>query len=78
MDTISTAEETLYVARDEAERGSEAPFYVAYRGEERRDRWGYVCGNCRSVNIAMDPMGRIVCNDCPNRRKPTDWDAAHE
>ncbi len=78
MDAISTDNGTLYVARDEAERGSEAPFFVVYRTEDCRGRWGYFCGNCEGFDTAMDPMGRIVCTDCPNRRKPTEWDAAHE
>ncbi len=79
MDARSTPEgETLYVAREEAERGSEGPFYAVYRTEDGQRRWGYRCGNCGSFETAMDTMGRIVCNDCPNVRKPTEWDAAHE
>lgn len=69
---------TLYVDRDERERGSDAPFYGVYATSDRTDRWGYLCGNCESLDTAMDPMGRIVCTDCPNARKPTEWDAAHE
>ncbi len=69
---------TLYVARDEAERGSEAPFFAVFEGPGRTERWGYVCGNCESFDTAMDTMGRIVCTRCPNRRKPTEWDAVHE
>jgi hypothetical protein len=26
----------------------------------------------------MDAMGRVQCNDCGNRTKPDQWDAAHE
>ena len=78
MEQLSTGAGTLYVARDETERGSDGPFYVLYRTTDRSARWGYLCGNCESPNTAMDTMGRIVCNDCPNQRKPTEWDAAHE
>ncbi|PSP76341.1 GNAT family acetyltransferase [Halobacteriales archaeon QS_1_68_20] len=79
MDARSTPEgETLYVAREEASRGSEGPFFTVYRTEDGTRRWGYQCGNCGSFETAMDTMGRIVCNDCPNIRKPTEWDAAHE
>jgi len=70
--------DTLYVDRGEADRGSEGPFYAVYRSGDGERRWGYVCGNCGSFSNAMDTMGRIVCNDCPNLRKPTEWDAAHE
>jgi ribosomal protein S18 acetylase RimI-like enzyme len=69
--------ETLYVAYDESSRGSVGPFYVAYRDRERTDRYGPFCGNCGSVSTAMDPMERIECNDCGNRRKATRWDAAY-
>ncbi len=68
----------LYVARDEGERGSEAPFFAVFEHPDRTARWGYVCGNCGSFDTAMDTMGRIVCARCPNMRKPTEWDAAHE
>lgn len=78
MEQLSTDDGSVYIARDEAERGSDGPFYVLYRTTDRTSRWGYLCGNCGSQNTAMDTMGRIVCNDCPNQRKPTEWDAAHE
>lgn len=68
----------LYVDRSTGEIGSEAPFYIVYLDEERKRRWGYYCSNCEGLNTAMDTMGRIACNICPNRRMPTEWDAAHE
>ena len=70
--------ETVYVTRGEGERGSKAPFYVAYRSPDGRNPYGWLCGNCESFDNAMDAMGRIQCNDCGNMRKPTQWDAAHE
>ncbi|WP_245626069.1 DUF5816 domain-containing protein, partial [Haloparvum sedimenti] len=39
---------------------------------------GFYCGNCGSLDTAMDTMGRIECNECGNIRKPEEWDAAHE
>lgn len=68
----------VYVDTSDRERGSEGPFMTAYTAADGRQRWGYFCANCESMDTAMDPMGRIVCNRCPNRRKPTEWDAAHE
>lgn len=70
--------DSLYVATDEGDRGSIAPFYVAYRDPDRERRYGWRCGNCGSFDTAMDTMGRIACGECGNRRKPTEWDAAHE
>ena len=69
---------TVYVDRETAERGGKGPFYVVFAGEGRETRWGYFCGNCDSLDNAMDTMGRIQCNACGNVRKPEEWDAAHE
>lgn len=72
------SEGPLYVDRQDTERGSEGPFYTVYSTPDATERWGYVCSACESLDNAMDTMGRIVCNDCPNVRKPDEWDAAHE
>ena len=68
---------TVYVAFDEADRASQAPLYVAYLDENRGERYGWYCGACGSVDIAMDSMGRAECNNCGNTRKPTRWDASY-
>ncbi|WP_096389376.1 DUF5816 domain-containing protein [Halopenitus persicus] len=68
----------VYVDRTAGDRGSEGPFYIAYATERGEDRWGFLCGNCGSLDTAMDTMGRIECNECGNMRKPEEWDAAHE
>ncbi|WP_115863616.1 DUF5816 domain-containing protein [Halorussus litoreus] len=79
METITTTDgRTVYVSREEGDRGSKGPFFVVYSDEEFQDRFGYVCGHCERVDNAMDSMGRIECNVCGNVRKPTEWDAAHE
>lgn len=79
MDPITTEnDETLYVEKDETRIGSKGPFYVVYRTEDRAERFGYQCSNCGTFDNAMDSMGRIVCNECGNTRKPEEWDAAHE
>lgn len=70
--------ETVHVAEDEGERGDEGPFMVVYRTPDREVRYGWYCTNCESIDNAMDAMGRIECNVCGNRRKPDEWDAAHE
>jgi hypothetical protein len=68
---------TLYVAYDEAERASKAPFYATYADRDRTVREGYFCGNCESVAPGVDTMGTVECPECGNRRKPTRWDAAY-
>lgn len=70
--------ETVFVDEGETRRGSSGPFFVVYRDAERTARFGYACSNCGSLDAAMDTMGRIVCNQCGNTRKPEEWDAAHE
>lgn len=70
--------QTLYIDRSTGERGSEAPFYPVYVGQDGARRYGFACGNCGSLETAMDTMGRVRCGDCANSRKPDRWDAAHE
>ncbi|WP_435193864.1 DUF5816 domain-containing protein [Natronomonas sp. EA1] len=72
------AGKTLYVARDEGEKGQKGPFFVVYSDDDREDRWGFFCANCETFNNAMDAMGRIQCNECANMKKADEWDAAHE
>ncbi|WP_281193909.1 GNAT family N-acetyltransferase [Halorubrum sp. F4] len=69
--------ETVYVAFDEGERGSKAPFYVAYADADHESRYGYFCGNCEGTNVAIDTMDAVECLDCENRRKAARWDAAY-
>lgn len=79
MDAIPTTDgRTVYVDREEAERGSKGPFFVVYTDADAESRYGYLCGNCESVDNAMDAMGRIECNVCGNIRKPTEWDAVQK
>jgi len=70
--------QTVYVDTGDGRTGSEGPFFVAYVDEDGADPYGYLCSNCETFDNAMDPMGRIVCNECGNVRKPDEWDAAHE
>jgi ribosomal protein S18 acetylase RimI-like enzyme len=70
-------DEAVYVAFDESDRGSHAPFYVAYADAQMSHRYGYLCGNCEGTNVAIDTMDRMECRNCGNRRKPTRWDAAY-
>jgi hypothetical protein len=74
----TTAGKAIHVARSEAERGSKAPFLVAYADPEGNRQWGYVCSFCDSTETAMDTMGRIKCSRCANVKKADEWDAAHE
>lgn len=67
----------VYVDRNDAERGSVAPFYAVYLDEKETERYGLQCANCGSLDIAMDSMGRAECNECGNTRKATRWDAAY-
>jgi len=67
----------VFVALDESVRGSNGPFYSVYLDRDRSERYGYLCGNCDGFSISMDTMGRVVCKDCENRRKPTRWDASY-
>ncbi len=77
MTTLTVNDETVYVAVDDTEPGTIAPFNTVYADPNRDERWAYYCTNCDSVAAAMDAMARIECSDCGNTRKPTRWDAAY-
>lgn len=68
--------ETRYVDHTATERGSIGQFHLIYN-EKDGNHYGYWCANCGSPANAMDAMGRIECDGCGNRRKPTRWDAAY-
>jgi len=67
-----------YVDRTDWRRGEKGPFHVVYADSDRTTRWGFLCGNCDTLDTAVDTMGRVQCNDCANRTKAEEWDAAHE
>ncbi|USZ70254.1 GNAT family N-acetyltransferase [Natronosalvus halobius] len=77
LEALEDDGQTRYVSYGEPARGSKAPFYTVYANEAASDRYGWFCGNCDSLDNAMDSMGRIVCNSCDNRRKATRWDASY-
>ncbi|MGM0592474.1 MAG: GNAT family N-acetyltransferase [Halobacteriota archaeon] len=76
VESRTTADdETLFINYEESEIGSEAPFFATYTSRDLETRYGWFCSNCESFDNAMDTMGRIVCNQCGNKRKATRWDA---
>jgi ribosomal protein S18 acetylase RimI-like enzyme len=77
VEPVDTPAGQLFVNFSEGARGSNAPFYAAYRTEDLQEKYGWYCSNCESVSTAMDSMGRVECNDCGNRRKATRWDASY-
>jgi hypothetical protein len=79
METLTGGDSrSLYVDRNNGQRGSKGPFHVVYADERGETRWGFLCGNCDTTDNAVDAMGRIHCNECSNRTKAEEWDAAHE
>lgn len=66
---------TVYVSTEETERGSKGTFRVTYLTDESEVRYGFYCEHCGSFDVAMDTMGRIVCNECGNTKKAEEWDA---
>jgi len=68
---------SVFVAFDEDQSGSQAPFHPVYLDPDHESLYGWHCGNCESFDVAMDTMERIACNDCTNSRKPSRWDSAY-
>lgn len=77
MEAVECEGETVYVALDEREQGSLAPFYIVYREKAREHEVGFCCANCESLDISMSTMGVLECQSCGNTRKATRWDAAY-
>ena len=69
---------TLYRNHRDGKRGSKGPFYTVYVDDRAQTPWGFFCGNCETTDNAVDPMGRIQCNECSNVTRAEEWDAAHE
>lgn len=72
--------ETILVAYDESERGTEGPFYATYLevgDREHGERWGWYCSVCDSLDVNMSTMGEMVCDNCGNERLATRWDATY-
>lgn len=67
----------LTVNFSDGDRGGKGVFYTTYTDPDLTEKYGFYCGNCESLNNAMDTMGRIVCGDCGNQRKATRWDASY-
>jgi ribosomal protein S18 acetylase RimI-like enzyme len=67
----------VYAYLGEADRGSGGDFHPVYRTRGREDLVAWFCTACGAIDNAMDPMGRLECNECGNTRKPTRWDAAY-
>ena len=79
LETATTGDgTTVYIDTSTAERGSVGAFHPVFTDADGTEQWGYYCSGCEGFDNAMDTMGRIVCNDCENVRKPDEWDAAHE
>lgn len=58
--------------------GSHAPFYEVADGTEGTgEQYGFYCGNCGTVVVAADGLGRITCDQCGNDHRPPQWDGAY-
>ena len=57
---------TVYVARDEDESGTAAPFFVTYEDADHTEQYGYYCANCGSLDVSMGEMKQLECGDCGN------------
>jgi len=79
--TATTADgRAVFVARDERESGTEAPFFAVYTDDAHEDRFGYYCANCGSLDVAMDDAERLACPDCANehaQRSSGDYDDSY-
>lgn len=67
----------LFVNYAGGDEGTESPFYPVFTTRDRTERYGWRCGNCRSLDTTMDSAGRVACSECDNVRAATRWDGAY-
>ncbi|WP_254537681.1 GNAT family N-acetyltransferase [Halomarina litorea] len=77
LEPISIDGRELFIDYNDSDRATLAPFLAVYADAGRDERYGYYCTNCEGVDVAVDTMGRVECNECGNTSKATRWDAAY-
>lgn len=70
----ATIDDEIAIEWAEQTTGDDAPFYAAYRDD---DRYTWLCGSCRTLDVAVGPMGQLECSECENEHTPREWDAAY-
>lgn len=64
--TVETDDGRVYLDLDAKQSGTEDVFFTAYTDETHEEQFGYYCRNCGSLNVSMDNVERIECNECGN------------
>ncbi|WP_084156891.1 GNAT family N-acetyltransferase [Haladaptatus cibarius] len=64
--TVPTDDGRVYLDLDAEHSGTEGAFFTAYTDEAHEEQFGYYCRNCGSLNVSMDNVERIECNECGN------------
>ena len=57
--------------------GTLGPFFEAYETRDADERYGYYCGACRTVTTQVDQQNRVICPECGNHHRPSDWDDSY-
>ena len=65
------------VDRDDPIPGRESPFFRLRESESGDGNYGYVCGQCGSVDVVGDGLDRLNCGDCGNEHLADEWDGAY-
>ncbi|SIQ88794.1 Ribosomal protein S18 acetylase RimI [Haladaptatus litoreus] len=64
--TVPTDDGRVYLDLDAEQSGTEGAFFTVYTDETHEEQFGYYCRNCGSLNVSMDTVERIECNECGN------------
>lgn len=75
-DTVEVDGQTVYLLNEQLP-GADGPFVPAYTDEDRSEAYGYYCTNCDSLDVAMDSMDAIECDECGNAHRPEEYDGAY-
>ena len=77
-DRVETDDGTeVFVKAEDPLAGTIGPFFEAYESADFDELYGYFCGACRTVTTQVDQQERIVCPECGNLHRPSDWDASY-
>lgn len=67
--------EQVYLAFEEMESGTDAPFFATYLDGAHEERHGFYCSNCGSLSVTADTSDRIECQACGNDHAERSSDA---
>lgn len=67
----------VFVNPEDPISGTLGQFFEVSESDDHAEVYGYYCGACRTVTTDVDQQERVVCPECGNRHRPSDWDDSY-